>query len=296
MKAIYSVMAVHKDMVITNSIKKVYAMKKKNGITAWKTPSLGRRYDSIQAFHNSIIIGTSNTVNCIDSSNGNILWRDTFETNSDSGITILCDNSTNIDDPSVFAGHAGQLYKYNLKTGIRSDLYQITSNPDFSISLLIHKDILIAAAESRVYAFKLDNLDNPVWVKSVSDKVGYHASMSLSVLSNDQEDYLYIGCNGFVVALDMNTNGEILWDVKIPRSGYSYVSICIINNRLIVGSSCKVLEYNYKTGEKIWSINVSKIDFKPIVFESTRLNSDHPIIQTQERGSTVSTLLRSFIE
>lgn len=290
MKAIYSVLAFSDDMVITNSIKKVYAMRKKKGTTIWRTPYLGRRYDAIQVFNNVVLVGASNSINCIDLISGNILWRDTLETEEQTGITLLCDENR------VFVGHNGFLYQYDIESGHRSDLLRIAVNPEYSISLLIHDNVLFAAAEAKIYAFRLNEWENPIWTASIKENVGFHAAISLNLIDNSK---LIVGSNGFVVALNTN-NGETCWIKKIIGSGYSYVSSYVLEGRLLVGSSGKLAELNHQNGDKLWSKNVTKLGYTPLVFgsesKSTNLHSDHPIIQTQERGSTIRSLYRSFME
>lgn len=268
-------------------------MRKRDGKTLWKSPEVGSRFDGIEIIGDYTVVASNGSVNCLHTSNGSLLWRDTFD-DDNQGMTLL-GNPTH-DKPSIFIGYCGHLYKYDLESGEKTAIHKVSENADFCVSMKIHGNCLYVTSEALVVAFDLQNLEKPIWENYI-EETGYHASPSLNVTNNGDLDMLVIGNNGYVVTMDIS-NGQICWTTKIPMCGYTYVSTIEIEGRLYAAASGKLMELNKINGEIVWDDRMLSLKFGPLVLasnkKSIRLNSDHPIIQSQERGSGVSSLFRSL--
>ena len=65
-------------------------------------------------------------------------------------------------------------------------------------------------------------------------------------------DYVFVGTYGHVVAIDQE-NGETVWKVSLPRTGFSIASIIVENGQVLCGSGGRVFALEPETGEILWS-------------------------------------------
>ena len=71
--------------------------------------------------------------------------------------------------------------------------------------------------------------------------------MNLSI-----DDLLFIGTYGHVLAV-RKSDGALVWDVSLPRTGYSVVSIVYEDGTLFCASGGRVFALDPTSGETLWT-------------------------------------------
>ncbi len=87
-----------------------------------------------------------------------------------------------------------------------------------------------------------------------------------------QEDLLFIGTHGHVVAIEKAT-GQAVWKTSLPKTGYEVVSIVVEDGLVLCASAGRAFALDIDTGEIRWTNNLQGLGHGFVYMTTARQNS-----------------------
>lgn len=286
LEANYTCMAIHRGLVLTNSVHRVVALSRDKLKKVWKSSDLGERFDCAEIVANRLFVAVDGDVHAIDLETGQTIFTERFE-GPRKAITILGDELTEPDKPRVYVGHCGKVYVIDVlaKSTLEHPML-VSEDASFGVAMALYRGLLVATSGGVVMAFNPRDQYKEIWLHQYGHETGYQFMASLHCTRVNGKDLLIVGSNGYALSVNPKT-GEQLWFTSLPRGGYAFVSSLVYEDVLYVASNGKLWALNHDSGDVIWSRDLTGMgSHSPFLLSTNTRNnmaSDTPILQAQHR-------------
>ena len=87
------------------------------------------------------------------------------------------------------------------------------------------------------------------------------------------DDYLFVGTRGHVVAL-RKSDGEVLWKVSLPKTGYEVVTIIVEDGALLCASRGRAFALDPADGRILWENTLKGLGHGLVALATTQHATD----------------------